>query len=121
MTNKFRFVLAVSALAVSAAAVPMFGADTDPMRISVPFSFKAGNTTLPAGDYVVLEENSGIIMIKGNGGHSAIVLSSTGAESNTEKASLSFAKGDQGYVLKSVHNWGRISSNILPIAPSQEK
>jgi hypothetical protein len=92
----------------------------DPIHISVPFAFKAGKTTLPAGDYVVLEENSGIIVIKGSGG-SAILLSSAGPDSIADKAGVSFARNDQGYVLKSVHAWGKISSSILPITSGQEK
>lgn len=120
MTNKLRSILAVSALAVTAAAIPVFGADSDPLHITVPFAFKAGKTSLPAGDYVVTGENSGVIMIKGNGG-SAIVLSSAGPETTLDKAGASFSRSEQGYVLKSVHNWGKISSSILPIEPSQEK
>jgi hypothetical protein len=120
MTNKLRTLLAFSAIAVATAVVPAFGAENDPMHISVPFSFKAGKTTLPAGDYVIVEENSGIIVIKGNRGN-AILLSSAGPDNAADKAGVSFARNEQGYVLKSVHAWGRISSSILPIAAGQEK
>jgi hypothetical protein len=120
MTNKLRSILAVSALAVTAAAVPMFAGETDSLHISVPFAFKAGKTSLPAGDYVVLEQSSGVIMIKGNGG-SAMLLSLSGSEASSDKAGVSFARSEQGYVLKSVHSWGKISSSILPVEPDQEK
>jgi hypothetical protein len=120
MTNKLRTFLAFSAIAVATAVVPAFGSETDPMHISVPFAFKAGKTTLPAGDYVVVEENSGVILIKGSGGN-AILLSSGASDTGADKAGVSFARNDQGYVLKSVHAWGRISSSILPVAPGQEK
>jgi hypothetical protein len=120
MINKLRMLLAVSAIAVTGAAVSAFAADTDPMHITVPFAFKAGKTTLPAGDYVVVEENSGIVMIKGTGGN-AILLSSAGSDNTSDKAGVSFARGEQGYVLTSVHSWGRITSSILPIVAGQEK
>jgi hypothetical protein len=120
MTNKLRTLLAFSTIAVATSVVPAFCAEMDPMHITVPFAFKAGKTTLPAGDYVVMEENSGVIVIKGNRGN-AILLSSAGPDTTADKAGVSFARNDQGYVLKSVHAWGRISSSILPVAPVQEK
>jgi hypothetical protein len=120
MTNRLRTLLAFSAIAGATAVAPAFGADTDPMHISVPFAFKAGKTTLPAGDYVVVEENSGVILIKGNRGN-AILLSSAGPDNIADKAGVSFARNDQGYVLKSVHAWGKISSSILRVAPGQAK
>ena len=120
MTNKLCSILAVSSLAVTAAVMPAFGADTDSMHISVPFAFKAGKTSLPAGDYVIVGENSGIIMIKGNGGN-AILLSSSGPDLTYDKAGVSFTRGEQGYVLTSVHAWGKISSSILPVTTGQEK
>lgn len=118
MTNKLRTLFAFSAIAVSALAIPAFGSETDPMHISVPFAFKAGRSSLPAGDYVVTEEASGVIVIKGNAG-SAMVLGSAGEDKNTDKAGVSFTRTEQGYVLKSVHAWGRISSSILPIVQGQ--
>ena len=118
--TKLRSLIAFSAIAVASAVVPAFGSEADPLHVSVPFAFKAGTTTLPAGDYTIAEENSGVIMIKGTHGN-AIVLSWAGAENNSDKAGVSFARNERGYVLKSVHAWGRMSSSILPVAPSQEK
>ena len=118
MTNKLRALFAFSAIAVTGAALPAFAADTDPLHVNVPFAFKAGKTTLPAGEYVVSEEDSGVIIIKGNKG-SAMVLGISGTENNSEKSGMSFERNDKGYVLKSVHGWGRITSSILPV--SEEK
>lgn len=119
MTNKLRTLLAFSAIAVAGAALPAFASDVDPLRVSVPFEFKAGKTTLPAGEYVVMEEDSGVILIKGNRG-TAILLGTAGSDAGTEKASVSFERNDKGYFLKSVHGWGRISSSILPISDSEK-
>jgi hypothetical protein len=120
MTNKFRMLFAFSAVAVAATALPAFGSDTDPMRISVPFAFKAGKTSLPAGDYVMVEDTSGVLTIKGSQG-SAMLLTSAGSDTGSEKAGVRFVRNEQGYVLTSVHGWGRITSSVLPVAPAQEK
>jgi len=118
MTNKLRTLLAFSAIAVFGAALPAVAADPDPMHVTVPFAFTAGKTTLPAGSYVVTEEDSGVIMIKGNKG-TAILLGTAGGDISTDKASISFERNDKGYYLKSVHGWGKISSSILPISESK--
>ena len=118
MFKNFRTILAVSALAITGATFTAFAAEADPMHVSVPFSFMAGKTSLPAGDYVISEDNSGIVMIKGTHGN-AILLSTSGTDAGSEKAGVSFARNEQGYVLKSVHAWGKISSSILPIAAGQ--
>ncbi|MES1256783.1 MAG: hypothetical protein ABUS51_00070 [Acidobacteriota bacterium] len=119
MTNKLRTLLAFSAFAVAGTALPAIAGETDPMHINVPFAFKAGRTSLPAGEEVVMEEDSGIILIKGSGG-SAMLLGSAGAAGDADKASVSFERNEKGYFLKSVHGWGRISSSILPVAASDK-
>ena len=114
MTNKLRTLLAFSALTMAGTALPAFAGDTDPMHVSVPFAFKAGRASLPAGEYVVVEEDSGIILIRGSGGN-AMLLSTAGPDATTGKPGISFERNEQGFVLKSVHGWGKISSSILPI------
>ncbi len=115
MTNKVRTLLASFAIAVAGSAIPAFASESDPMHISVPFAFKAGKAILPAGDYVVQEEDSGLIMIRGQRG-SAMLLGTAGGDASADKAGVSFERSEKGYTLKSVHGWGRISSSILPIA-----
>jgi hypothetical protein len=118
MKNTLRALFAFSAIAVTGAALPAFAANTDPLHVTVPFAFKAGKTSLPAGEYVVSGEESGLIIIKGSKG-SVMVLGVNGGENNIEKAGVSFERNDKGYVLKSVHGWGRITSSIVPV--SEEK
>jgi hypothetical protein len=114
MKNTLRTLLAFSTFALGAAVVPAFAGDSEPMRVTVPFAFMAGKTALPAGEYLVTEEDSGVITIKGDRG-TAILLGIAGTEANPDKASISFERNEKGYFLKSVHGWGRISSSILPV------
>lgn len=118
MTKNIRTLLAFSIIAAAGSALPVCAAEIDPIHVNVPFEFKAGKSLLPAGEYTVSEEESGVITIKGNKG-GVMVLGSFGSQSATEKASISFGKGEKGYYLKSVHGWGGISSNLLPISDSK--
>lgn len=118
MKNTFRALLAstslaVCGLAVSATAVPAFASDNEPMRVKVPFAFRAGKTLLPAGEYSVYSEDSSIIMIKGASG-SAILLGSPLSVAPSDKIGISFDRDTDGYCLRSVHAWGKPVSTRIP-------
>ncbi len=118
MTKNIRTLLAFSIIAVAGSALPACAAEINPIHVNVPFAFKAGKNTLPAGEYTVSEEESGVITIKGNKG-GVMVLGSVAGDSTSDKASISFGKDEKGYYLKSVQGWGGISSNLLPISDAK--
>jgi hypothetical protein len=111
MTNKLRTLTAFSALGLSLAALPAFGSELETLRVTVPFAFTAGKTSLPAGDYTVYENDSHLLMIRGNKG-SVLILGTPGTEAEDEKSALSFQRTDKGYALKAVHSGGRAASLI---------
>ncbi len=116
MKNTLRTLLACSTIAFGLATAAS-AADVDAVRINVPFAFKAGKTTLPAGDYMVSEQGSNVVTLKGSHG-SAILLGVPSDEADPTKTSLTFDHTDGGYVLKCVHGWGKsVSSAVL--TPSQ--
>ena len=106
MKNTLRALLAFTTIAVFGAAVPAFASDSEPLHVSVPFAFKAGKTTLPAGDYTVYSEGSRIIMIKGARG-SAMLLGSANVDAPADKSGVSFEKDASGYCLRSVFSLGK--------------
>jgi hypothetical protein len=114
MTNKLRTLTAFSALSLSLAAVPAFGGELEPLRVTVPFAFTAGKTNLPAGDYTVYENEAHLLMIRGEKG-SVLILGTPGTETEEDRSALSFQRTDKGYALKSVHSAGRAAS-IIPAA-----
>jgi hypothetical protein len=114
MTNKLRTLTAFSALSLSLAAVPAFGGELEPLRVTVPFAFKAGKTNLPAGDYTVYENDAHLLMIRGLKG-SVLILGTPGTETEEDKSALSFQHTDKGYALKAVHSAGRAAS-LIPAA-----
>jgi hypothetical protein len=65
-------------LAVS--AVPGFSQSTFALRVHVPFTFMAGQASLPAGDYMIAQDaTSGVITLQNAASRSAAsVLTSTG-------------------------------------------
>jgi hypothetical protein len=88
-------VIAFAVLATSALASPATDID-----VRVPFEFKAGASTLPAGTYRVTEANSGYFLLRGAKGgvfvpRSALILDTDEAG----KTSLKFSRAGDKYVL----------------------
>jgi hypothetical protein len=100
-----------SALAVSAAALPAFGGELEPIRVSVPFAFTAGKASLPAGDYTVSENDSHVFMIRGTKG-SIILLGTPGSDTDDDRSALSFERTDKGYLLRTVRSSGHAASLV---------
>jgi hypothetical protein len=93
-------VIAFAVFAASALANQVNGLD-----VKVPFAFKAGASTLPAGTYRVTEAGQGYILIRGEKGgvfvpRSAVVLD----VDDSGKTSFRFDRTGDSYVLQAVHS-----------------
>ena len=91
-------VIAFAVFATSALASPASGVD-----VKVPFEFKAGTSTLPAGTYRVTEANAGFLLIRGEKGgvfvpRNAFVLDTD----ESGKTTLKFNRAGDKYVLQAV-------------------
>ena len=117
MNKQLRTLVAFFAIATAAAA-PAFCSELEPLRVTVPFAFKAGVTSLPAGDYTVLTGNSHIVMIRGSHG-SAILLATAGEGSDSDKSSLSFERSGKGYYLKAIRSVGHPASLLRVNSPAE--
>jgi hypothetical protein len=117
--NKLRTLMALGAIGLSLAAIPAFGGELEPLRVTVPFAFTAGKTQLPAGDYTVYENDAHLLTIRGIK-CGVLILGTPGTETDSEKSALSFQHTDKGYMLKAVQAAGR-AANVVPVIPSSEK
>ncbi len=106
MNKNIRALIASSAISVFTSAIPAFASDSQALRVTVPFAFTAGTTSLPAGEYTVSEGNSHVMRISGNGG-SANLLGILGPDVASGKTALTFEHSGKGYVLKTVYAQGR--------------
>jgi hypothetical protein len=75
------------------------------LEVKVPFAFKAGTSTLPAGTYKVSKANSGCILIQGEKGSVFVSNSDVNVDmDNSGKTSLKFHYTGDKYVLQSVRS-----------------
>jgi hypothetical protein len=118
MNIKIRTLTAFSAIGLSCAALPAFGGELLPLHVNVPFAFTAGKTSLPAGEYTVSENQSGMVTVRGERS-AVLLLSIPGNDSQDEKNALSFERTSKGFQLRTIHAAGRPTS-VLP-APAGEK
>lgn len=75
------------------------------LEVKVPFAFKAGASTLPAGTYRVSRANSGCILIQGDHGAAFVSVGEVVIDMSdtTGKTSFRFDHASDKYVLRSVH------------------
>ena len=93
-------VVAFAVFAASAWASPLAG-----LNVKVPFNFKAGASTLPAGTYRVSEAGAGYVLIRGEKGGIFVpmnVLVFEGGDSG--KVSVKFDHEGDSYVLQTIHS-----------------
>ena len=98
MKKSIYTVFAFAVFAASALATQEFD-------VKVPFAFKAGPSTLPAGTYRITETGSGVVLIRGEKG--AVFIPKTALIPETTEAgktSLLFKLSGDKYVLRSVNN-----------------
>lgn len=104
--------MAFSAIGLSCAAVSAFGGELQPLHVNVPFAFTAGKTSLPAGEYTVTENQSHIVMVRGDK-LAVLILSAPGNDSVDDRFALGFEHTSKGYELRTIHSMGRPVS-VLP-------
>jgi hypothetical protein len=101
-TNMKKHIYTVVAFAVFAASA--LANSGTALEVKVPFAFKAGDSTLPAGTYRVTETTSGVLLFRGD--KDAVFVPKSIFETGVEdsgKASFKFAVTGDKYILREVH------------------
>jgi hypothetical protein len=86
--------------------LPALAAQAQTIKVSVPFDFSAGLTTLPAGDYVVSKPGAsqGVLQLRSDDGRSSafVLTSSAQSRSINEQSKLIFHRYGNQYFLSQV-------------------
>lgn len=106
MKREFRTFIALSIFTVSAAALPAAAAENDSLRVTVPFAFTAGTATLPAGDYVISQQDSHILTIGGKGGAAILVAVQQQTAGDFKASNLTFGRTPKGNTLLEIQMSG---------------
>jgi hypothetical protein len=100
---KAKFFVALSALVLMTASAA-FAQNTNPMQADIPFAFRAGNHSFPAGHYEIKPELSpGVVMIRcTDTGEVAVIIANRAHSVETvENATLVFNRyGNRYYLAK---------------------
>ena len=98
MKKHIKTVIAFAVFAVSALAY-----QASELYVKVPFAFKVGSSTLPAGTYTVTQSTGGFLLIRGDKGGVFVSrgVVAVGAD-DSGKPSLKFNQAGDQYVLHSV-------------------
>jgi hypothetical protein len=111
--------LCLFAGATFAATVPGF-AQTSQLLVKVPFDFTVGATAMPAGDYTLREDSTGVVFITSQENRKTIgVLTSADNPNQNNETALKFDKVNGHYSLSQVIMFAEPSRRIL--SPSSTK
>ena len=114
---KLTFVTSVVAIALAAQVAP---AQTK-MIANVPFEFKAGDTRLPAGEYMIAKAHNSILVLRNMSTQQSIVQVGSPQSSVTapEKGKLVFNRRGDAYFLHQV--WAVGESNGCALKTSKRE
>jgi hypothetical protein len=82
-------------------------AQTVDLRATIPFDFQAGNTLMPAGEYLIHSQGQWVVLRKADGGKPAAGLmtnAATGANPTRGEARLDFNRYGDAYFLTAIWN-----------------
>jgi len=106
--------LCLFAAGALAAAVPGFAQSSPQLMVKVPFEFTVGATPMPAGDYSLREDASGIVFITSQDQRKTIgVLTSADTPNTGNETMLKFDKVNGRYSLSQVSMYSEPSRRIL--------
>jgi hypothetical protein len=110
---KLRNLVTIAASVLVLGAIPSFAEDFSRITVNVPFAFRAGSVTLPAGQYVVVEAGpSGLLMIEGRKG-SAMLIAGPSQDTVAGASEITFRRTGQEAVLTEIRLNGAMRS--LPL------
>src|SRR5437879_1399260 len=112
-----KLVGAVSALSLSCLASAATSGNG--MHVNVPFSFELAGENFSAGEYLVRQSDTGVILVQG-AGKAAMALSIPSDMKTTEGSSVHFSKTAEGQRLAAVSMEGA-PSRAIPVSSANHK
>jgi hypothetical protein len=91
---------------------PLYAQSTK-LKVEIPFAFHAGDSTLPAGTYIVSRQGGAIRISDGNGHNAAVVCNSIDNRAKGATNELAFNRYSGDYFLEEVRWMGYSSAQGL--------
>lgn len=102
--TSFLSLVAAVAFAVAALAVPASAQAEMRYKVHIPFGFKAGTVELPAGDYAMRRQASGVLILQNDETEETAVLAPAPLDTHAKsvRVNLVFLRGSDTAVLAEV-------------------
>jgi hypothetical protein len=94
-----------STMLLATAAVMVYGAQAQSIKVSIPFAFEANGKSMPAGDYVVVQTDRlpGTYIMRSATGHDSVLLANRQTIADARgQAKLVFMAAPDAYYLTEV-------------------
>lgn len=124
LKNTSSMVAGAAALAVVLAVGSAMAQISVTLRVDVPFEFTAGNSTMPAGEYMVRSLAQPYILALAAVDHNAqaaVITQPAGAVAPSEQARLVFHRHGDRYFLREIWGVGSRDGHRLPVTGSERE
>lgn len=101
----------IFALALAALATSAFANDSS-MRIKVPFAFVVAGQQFAPGEYVITQNDMGVILVQGAGKGAMVISSPAAATASNHSSSLRFTNASDRLNLTTVEEGGTAARSI---------
>ncbi len=91
------------------------------VKANVPFGFKVGNVQLPAGTYVIRQQDQSILIVSNIEKSAAVLTTARRDEANKGNARLVFYRSGNHYFLTQIWGGYGTSGLILPSSKLQDE
>jgi hypothetical protein len=104
MKRNIAWMLLTVSLFVVLAGTNAYGQSSTKLKASVPFDFRVGSQSLPAGEYTVAPKSPTIVVIQSKDGHQSAVAQSNAVQANQSPANgkLIFNRNGALYFLSQI-------------------
>jgi hypothetical protein len=103
---------AVVVMGLTISNAPLYAQSTA-LKVEIPFAFHAGETTLPAGTYIVTRQGDAIRLSDGNGHATSVISNSVNNPAKGATNELAFNRYSGDYFLEEVRWIGHNSAQGL--------
>ena len=116
MSKKISWMVVAISLCAVLAGSSVYAQSSTVMKMDVPFNFRVGGQSLPAGEYTLVPKSPSIVVIRNKDGNQSVVAMTNAVEANHSPADgkLIFNRYGEFYFLSQIWTPGEAVGRALP-------
>ena len=116
--KSFQKISVFGALLLGALSTAAFAHDS--MRVKVPFAFVVAAQQFAAGEYVISQDNAGVILVQGAGKGAMVISTPAGSATSSRATGLRFTSSPEQMNLTTVEQEGT-AARAIPVHAVEQR